>query len=58
LNSAKCKDKNPKILKRIFEIFNKKLEISLCQTHSKDPDFSNFISETPITQESLEVPKN
>ena len=45
---TKCKDKNPKIIKRVFKLFNKKLSILLCKSCLKNPEFSVFESEEKI----------
>ena len=49
-----CTDKYPKIVMRVFAWGNKQLFIKLCEQHCNDPDFSNFVSETPINQEMIQ----
>ena len=46
--SYSCLDENPKTVKRIFDWNGKLVQFKLCKDHSKDPDFSNFVSEERI----------
>lgn len=48
MNPRQCNDNNPKIVKRIYNWDGRQIEISLCESHQKDPDFSHFVSETRI----------
>ena len=43
-----CAEDNPKIVKRTYVLLTKHVEISLCEQHAHDPDFSHFISEEKI----------
>lgn len=43
-----CSDNNPKIVKRVYNWDGKRVEISLCEQHKEDPDFSHYILEEPI----------
>ena len=49
---GRCFDKNVKVTLRKYEYDNSTDEFLLCKKHCNDPDFSNFISETPINQTS------
>jgi len=48
MKSRECADRYPKIVKRIFRWDDKTIEISLCEHHREDPDFSHFESEVAI----------
>lgn len=48
MNPRQCNDNNPKIVLRKFDWDGKQIEISLCKSHQKDPDFSHFVSEEKI----------
>lgn len=54
MKPRKCDDSNPKIVKRIYLWDNKRIEISICKQHQRDPDFSGHISEIPISQVILQ----
>ncbi len=43
-----CDDDNPKTVKRIYQWDDRTIEISLCDQHKHDPDFSHFESEVAI----------
>ena len=43
-----CAYANPKIVLRRYNWDNEIVEFSLCASHQKDPDFSNYISEDEI----------
>ncbi len=43
-----CNDTNPKVVLRKFDWDGKLIEISLCEQHKEDPDFSHFISEKEL----------
>lgn len=45
-----CNDSNPKIISRIYDLNGVMGKFKLCKDCSLDPDFSDFISETPIKQ--------
>lgn len=45
----KCFDKNPKIVNRVYNWDGKLVQFFLCESHCKDPDFSNFISEEKLS---------
>lgn len=45
MNSRVCNDNNPKIVKRKYDWDGKYIEISLCESHLRDPDFGHFVSE-------------
>ena len=47
-SSRYCADDNPKIVTRIYDWDGRKIQIDLCKLHCKDPDFSNFISESEV----------
>ncbi|AJM92190.1 hypothetical protein [Nitrosopumilus piranensis] len=44
----KCLDDNPKTVKRYYDWDGQQVEISLCDSHQHDPDFSHFVSEEKI----------
>ena len=48
ISSRHCKDGNPKTVNRIYNWDGKLIEISLCEQHKQDPDFSHFVSEEKI----------
>ncbi len=53
-----CFDPDPKIVLRTYRIGEFLAKFRLCKQHSKDHDFDDFISETPINQENSEVIQN
>ena len=44
----RCRDANPKIVKRRYSEDGKIREYYLCKEHSADPDFADFVSETRL----------
>ena len=47
---GRCFDENPKLVQRIYDWDGKRVEISLCENHMKDPDFQDFVSEYSIQE--------
>jgi len=47
---GKCFDKNLKVMLRKYRYENSIDEFKLCKIHSKDPDFSGYISETKLNE--------
>ncbi len=48
ISFRQCDDNNPKTVKRNYNWDGKQVEISLCNLHKQDPDFSHFESEEKI----------
>lgn len=46
----KCNDDNPKIVKRVYDWDGKRVEIDLCESHQKDPDFQDFVTEYSLQE--------
>ena len=48
MKSRQCNDTNPKIVLRKYEWDGKYVEISLCEQHCQDPDFTNHVMEKKL----------
>jgi hypothetical protein len=48
MKPRKCDDNNPKVVLRKFDWDGRFIEISLCDQHKQDLDFSHFVKEEKI----------
>ncbi len=54
INNHVCDDNYEKTVKRVYDWDGKLVSFSLCETHSSNPIFDGFVSETKINVD----PKN